>query len=528
MTIRSNGLSKKIMSVRMLGVLCATLFLLGTIIFIFQTSTFGSPDEAGNDFFIRHLAKTGEYSVATPLTAEQLSVFHPRTAGVRGTTLVPASFVGYLQLSAALNHLGGDRVYFVLTPLLALLALYALFQLMHYYCSARWALLGTALIGLHPAWWQFQTLPGFHNGAFASLIVTTAWLLRRFHEHRSWRRALLVGVTYGLALLVRPAEILWTGPLVAIVLITQRGGWKWLLMIVGVTAVMQVPWLAANQHIYGSSLSSGYTPAGIFPEAISGAGTTTHTWWGPLRLYIPPGGWSWHWLSSAWWYGILLVPAWSAMALTVLIGYFSGKLNNRAKMIKLTVICLFFSWYLAYYGSWNLYPLEPAVRIGSLASYSRYWLPLYTAMAPGVVLFLRRMATRSRLVTGIVIAGLFASQITAIVWHPNSGMLARFDRDRTAVQKRDHVLMMTESSALIIAGQSDKYFINDRLTAFRLPQNQHEWELLQQIRTARPVYVYVTPRQYRKETVEAAAAKVHLHVNLAMNIGSDQLWEVTP
>ena len=62
--------SKKKVFFGVIAVTIAILYIAAT----FNQKTFGSPDEAGNDFFIRHLASTGQYSVATPLTAEQLFV----------------------------------------------------------------------------------------------------------------------------------------------------------------------------------------------------------------------------------------------------------------------------------------------------------------------------------------------------------------------------------------------------------------------------------------------------------------------
>jgi hypothetical protein len=290
-----------------------------------------------------------------------------------------------------------------------------------------------------------------------------------------------------------------------------------------VVLCVQLPWLIANRTIYGSFLSSGYTPGGVFIDAVGSEAVVAPV----KKLFTPPGGvWSWHWLSSTWWYFILLVPAWSAMALVAIVRYYRRKYVTWSKALKLSILSLIGIFPLVYYGTWNLYPNTPAADVGAMSSYSRYWIPLYLMMVPGVIITLRMLSKRWIIVVAAVVLGL--SQIIAVWSHPVSGLNARFNGDKKNRNVREQVLSVTETNAVIIAGHADKYFQDERLSAFRLPQTNAQWQTLQKLLTIRPVYLYVAVNAVDTGEAITNMQSFGMTMEPVLTIGREVLWKISP
>lgn len=512
--------------VHWLGLGLVVVVYVSAIVWLGVSSTVpGSPDESANNFFINQKNTTGSFSYQTPLTPEQLTNFHPRSMVVQGSTVLSGSWPGLLIAGHWLDSVFGSKAHYVLVPLLSIVGLLALYQIGRRYWEPKWCWLAVSLLALHPAWVQFQTLPLFHNGAFVSLLLVVGWLLVRQQEKPSLKRAAVFGLAYGAALFFRPSEILWTGPLVAIVLLSMPNGWKWLSTTVVITAAVQIPWLLQNHQLYGQWLASGYAPAGFTAandQEITGRQTKI---WDVLK---PAGGqWTWNFWSTVWWFVVLLQPAWSLAALVALGRYYHRKMVTWTKIIKLSLATMFGLWLIVYYGSWSLYPNVPATTVGSLASYVRYWLPLYVAMAAGVTVFFRQWSTQPFLKV-IVIAAVFMSQVFTVMAHPNAGLVHRHQQQATISAKITQVVSQTENNALIVAGQFDKYLYGQRLTTFSLPQTENQWRVFRTLIGDRPVYVYAGPTAYRRTRVEQDLALIDARISQEISIGRDQLWRVVP
>ena len=206
--------------------------------------------------------------------------------------------------------------------------------------------------------------------------------------------------------------------------------------------------------------------------------------------------------------------------------YISGRFGRWSKALKISAIGIIGFFPLIYYGSWNLYPGIPAAEVGSLASYARYWLPLYMAMVVGVIIFLRLLSRRG--FTMILVGGLVLSQLTVIIMHPVAGLSARFKADQQARLSRQAVLNDTTSDSLIIAGAHDKYLADQRMVGFSLPSNPAGCSVLKSILAQRPVYLYATLNQYNYRQLNLDLAATHLMIKLTANINTDQLWEIKP
>lgn len=504
---------------RFAAILAAIVWLGASSWVVTQSTPVGSPDEAANRLFIRHVAETGSYAIPTDLSPTEANTFHPRSTMPKDGQIIPASFLGLVQVGALIARVGGLGAERFLTPLLAGLALWALFDVFRRFWGRWWSLFGVTVLAAHPVFFEFMTLPYLHNGAFAAVLAIAGWALLRHLEQPSVQRAVTFGLLYGLALMFRPIEVLWTGPIVAIMLIARRD-WRSLAVMVIATVAMQLPWMVANHQLYGSWLRTGYAPAGLFTT-----GNETGAASSSLQLFAPAGGrWTWHWLSSTWWYLVLLVPTWSLAASISLIRYFRRKCTSLGKVVKLAAISLVAIVPLVYYGSWDLYPQTPAATVGALASYARYWLPLYMAMVAGVILVLRTVTARWLL--WLCMMALMGSQLVPLIAHPSSGLQARLSGADRGLARQTFVADRTPENSLIIAGRQDTYLDDVRLTTFQLPEAETDWATLRSIVVRRPVYIYLAPGQYDPAALTQVLTDHGLRVGATFSQGRDQLWEV--
>lgn len=505
---------------RLAAGLAIVSWLVGTSWVVLHTSTVGSPDEAANQLFIQHLAQTGQYRLDTSLPAEVLEYLHPRSMAIQGQFLASGSFLGLVQAGAVLEKLFSSVGPKLFTPWLALLGLYAVYLVFRRFWGRWWALLGVVLIAAHPAFFEFATLPYLHNGAFAFGLMIAGWALLRLLEWPTLWRSVVFGAIFGAAVAFRPIEVVWTLPVVVVLLIARRL-WKPLFVVLATSFLLQLPWLIANQSVYGSWLSSGYTPSGVFTEEVGTAAVVA-----PAKtLFTPPGGeWNWHWLSSMWWYYVMFLPAWSIMSAVALAMYFRRKFVTWSKTGKLLLIALLGLYPFVYYGTWNLYPTMKSSVNGALASYVRYWLPLYIIMAPGVVMFLRWL--RNRWVV-MVLAGVLLMMQAATIWRqPVAGLRARFAADRTHVATRTLVTTNTPADAVIIAGSDDKYLQLDRLATYRLPQNDAQWSAVQLLITIHPTYLLGGVGQYTVASAQSALRAHELDLTPVASINRTELYSV--
>lgn len=490
-----------------------------TSLLVLSISSIGSPDEAANQAFIRQYAATGEYTIPSGLSPESTQIFHPRSVLPQGDRLAPGSFLGLVQAGAMVVRVFGVGAERFLLPTLGLIGLWALYLVVRRFWSRWWSLAAVALVAVHPAWFGQLTAPYLHNGAFMAMLLVSGWAILRLLERPTFLRSVVMGIVFGLTLFFRPVEALWTVPLVMVLLIARRLWWP--LIVVGtLTVAWQLPWLLANRELYGSWLSSAYTPAGVW-QAETGSATGV----APAKIFFtPPGGtWSWHWLSSVWWYLIVLPSPVSILAL-VALGRYLRRAARGVKVVKLLLLSLPIIFFLVYYGTWNLYPTSTSSQIGWFASYCRYWLPIYVAFCIGAVVAIQAIFTRR--FRFVVLSIVFVTCGFATVAHANSGVLQRLSASQTGEERRSFILRQTEPSSLVIAGQQDKYLFTQRRVANRWPENEPAFLQLKTVVNERPVYLYGTANQYSERRLRSQLEPYGLTLGTKKNLGSETLWSI--
>lgn len=483
-----------------------------------QHSVSTSPDEAANRFMATSWAQTGSLHVPTALSAAQLAAFHPRSFAIHDTQLWPGSFVGFVMLVGWLQRLGTAGP-IILTLLISGLSIVAWYRLGRAFWEPAWALGAAALMTSLPVLIAHQVLPYTQPTLYVSFLMLAGYALLQYQQRKTATWAVIVGLLYGLALFIRPVEVLFTGPMIAVVILAHRK-YRHFLITVLTTLVVQLPWLIVAYQTFHAVLGSGYSLEGV---SVSTAGSALPLW----RIVLTPAGgaWSWHWLVSVRDYLLLLYPAMSAMSAVALWLYFRRKFIEPIKIFKIGMVILLGVYYLAYYGSWNLYVDATASRIGSAASYARYWLPLYIAMTAGVIVFLRTTLARFRPLALTMIGVLVAVNFWTWWSHP-SGYRAVIKDDRHLLALRQQVLTSTEPDSLVIAGQNDKLLVGYRLTSYAYPTAAGEWQLLNTMVKQRPVYILAINPPVSQPSLAEQAAKQHLTLKLKTNTADGPLWQL--
>jgi hypothetical protein len=146
------------------------------------------------------------------------------------------------------------RLTSVLLGTLTVLACAAVFRLL--FAEAWQRLLALSMVAF---WAQFAYVSSvLNNDNLAILLVTLALLLVLQQQRHSytWRRAFLLGVVLGAALLTKATLGLLVIPM-ALVTIFDRRAWRYAVLTAGVTALVAGWWYMRNWVLYGDPTSIG-------------------------------------------------------------------------------------------------------------------------------------------------------------------------------------------------------------------------------------------------------------------------------
>lgn len=496
------------------------LLVFGLLLAIMMTVTtrLTSPDEALNALFAKRVVQGQSLAIPTSLSAEQLAAFSPRSVAVRGTKMLPGSFVGFDLVIGHIEARLGTNGPAIVLALLAALAAGCWFLIVRRYWEPSWAWLSVLLLIFHPAFLQFMTLPYFHAGWFTALLMMTGYALLRYQEKPHWQTAIWVGLAAGAALFIRPSEVLWVGPAIGVVMIARPRGWLWLLITAPIVLAMQIPWLVIDHHLYGSFFASAYTPNGL--DAVATAGSAS---W--LSLLTPAGGkWSWVFWRHVWDFVVLQFPVYSVLTAVTLVVYFRRKFFSWLKVLKIGSIIFLTMYVLAYYGTWELYPHVTAAQVGTLASYIRYWLPLVVAMSAGVIVALRGVAHMSVRMATVVVALVVVGNVLVAVFHPASGWQQRRRDNQQESARVRAVLPYVPPNGFLFAGNDDKLFVAKRTVSYAYPVTSDDWRLAAEMVQARPVFVLADPRAMSLTSLADQASRAGLLLQSLTTIQGDRLF----
>ncbi|EKD47454.1 MAG: hypothetical protein ACD_66C00054G0001, partial [uncultured bacterium] len=183
--------------------------------------------------------------------------------------IVPVSFLGLSVLSGLFAFIFGSWSISLVTPLLAVLAIFAWKQILYRLTeNERLSDFGALLLMIHPAFWYYTGRTMMHNVGFVALLLLALYFIVCQPIKANWQKTVildefLAGLMLGLAISFRASEAVWVGVLVVGFLFWQR---KELVLknvfVFLISAVLiLLPFLALNKVLYGSMLETGYTVA---------------------------------------------------------------------------------------------------------------------------------------------------------------------------------------------------------------------------------------------------------------------------
>jgi len=475
---------------------------------------FDWPDETANYFWITRYAQPGQLVEPEPLNVAAQNQVHPRSFNVLPDgALVPGSFLGFIVLYGSVAKLLGIASVIYLTPLLAVLGGLAFYGIIRKIFDQNVALLATGLLLIHPAWWYYATTSLLPNVALVSCLLMSVYLLvkkmpdaeahDRWFEpgesRSSWGAVLLAGALAGLALSIRPSEVIWvSGLYLAVLLWTSRTlSPLRVLLFIAMAAVALMPSLAQQAAIYGNWLTTGYNQLEPATDAASSQAcqvcSMTASLIAPFGFHPGLAAYNFwiHYVSHFWWL--------SLFAVLGLVVFLTRPQRRPAApfMYLLFSLCVGL-WLALYYGSWQ-FSDQLTVNLNTLGlSYVRYWLPGYLLALPFVALgllwfttFLPKGPAALLLVLMLGFVGYQSVNLT---------LVAKADsllpvRERIAGYKRTAatVFEATESESLIVTVRKDKVFFPDRKvihTFSALSLNSELLGLLPTVVTLAPVYYY--------------------------------------
>jgi sulfur transfer complex TusBCD TusB component (DsrH family) len=202
----------------LLIVLGLGLFLsVGSIMPRITTELFASPDETAVMVFARawEFGEGFRLPHGLPEQLEHFQSFHPRSMIRQGDYLVPVGFLGMPLIISFVEMLGqGLGAY--LTLILVLSAIYPLWRLAKK-TNPRVAIITVFIFLTFPTILLYVNRGLFPNLPVVALTIWAVWALAgvRRWEKASVIRAVIGGISVGLAFIIRPVEAVWIIPWVA-------------------------------------------------------------------------------------------------------------------------------------------------------------------------------------------------------------------------------------------------------------------------------------------------------------------------
>ncbi len=418
------------------------------------------PDEMANYFFARQFAAEQTLVVDEPYNAIAQNLITPRSVTIRQGNLIPVGFVGLPVLYGLLMMMLGDLAVFA-TAVLGVLGVVLVYQLTALFFNRTVAGVAAILIALQPAYAYYASFAMLPNMAFLACALGGIYFLLRSSYHRAiFYNFTLSSLLLGCAVMIRPSEILWLGPVVLGIAIALRKVFTLMRLLHWILPAAVVGFVNAylNFATYGSLLPLGYTTTvsqtGSVTQGVSltGAllpfGVDAAQLWENVTRFIMP----------AHWYFLVL-----AVFGIVSYAFFH---QYREKYAYFAVLAWVSIVLLVYYGSWELvdsFTLNHSV-LG--ISFNRYWLPIIILLTPLIAYFVvhvYRLGTiwHKMAAVGIVFAVLVMNLMQLYVLRPDN-LVAVKQSLREQQELHEHIIDTTQGNAVIITERGDKIVFPQR------------------------------------------------------------------
>lgn len=483
---------------------------------------FDSPDETMNYFFAARVARGDPLQAYDAAIAESANLIHPRSFNVINSALVPGGFLGHPVILGAIGRIVGVRFMFLLIPLLAAAAIFALAAIVRRVFDENTAWITAILAFTSPIFIYHAALPYFPNVFFASLLILgiAALMLRPRPAF-----AFAGGALLGLALFVRTSEALAVGALFAVILFIMIRNKQLRRPVVACFGFVLglAPMFYLQLQLYGSIFSTGYAR---FQDT---AGEVADRPLGIVSFFLPFGFQFANiahnvlrsFFSVEWW---IVIP--------MLVGFAIWIRRRPSVGATRYTIALFVggAWLFIFYGSWLIgTPVIRAVNTISL-SYVRYWLPVTLFALPFVAIFYQWLWKQWKPAAPIVfVLTTIMSFHLAFLGAPES-LIPLSNRTDGYRRSASELSTNTPADAVIITVWTDKIAFPERRVVATWPPIAEDGKLLAvlpNLSRTYPLYFYARLSDDEKREADTAFTSVGfaLHPKLTTD-GGENLYEL--
>ncbi len=534
--------------------LCAIIFFLGTYLLTQHRDIFISPDETAGVFFTNAFSQTGSFRVADSLNQRFGGILHPRSVVTDGGVYLPGSFLGLSFLYSFFLFFFGGWILPFITPMVAVLAVFAWKKVLEQWFSKRVAFVSAILLLFHPAFWYYSARGLMPNVLFVSLLIFGTYVLSSrplvYHLKRCENRIgplkhfqkdldfVVAGLCFGSALFVRLAELYWVFPLVVFLVYVYRKQMR-LRCIATFGVAFAIPlaiMLMLNTQTYGNPFVMGYTFVSQHAASIATSITeeSTHD---RLSWIFPFGFHPRAVLKHVLFYLGLLFP-WltilSLAGLPVVLRKSNLIEGDRARRTYTIVALLLALWLGIWYGSWTLTDNPDPTQITIANSYVRYWLPLFILSTPFIASALVWISNRLRpkigkcLVLIVCVVCVVGVNFYATFYRGQDGLVRVEQTLQDSIKIRAQVFDLTPADSVIIVDRADKLFFPYRHILYPL-RSENTYALMPQILNSTSLYYYgVTLPQTDVDYLnQKKLIETGLHITLVQTFGIESLYRIT-
>lgn len=495
---------------------------------------FDSPDETANAFFIARVA------ASQPMGAPNRSVTilgdegAPRSQRVVDGVLVPEGFPGLAYYWGILARYVSLTGVMYIVPMLGLIALYAWYGIVRFFFNQKIASLAFLLLGFFPPYIYWSSRVFMPNmpvlscmliGVWASL---QAWKCRRFslsldcadeggvdreNPHTRFSRVRgtaflgLAGLAFGLAIAIRPSDLVWMTPVMIAAISTQviRARWYTLVSVVVCGAVI-APVLYVHRELYGSFFASGYAHHALLQAQQS--------IFVNIRRYFGEG------------YGWLMITGVTGVMMAIITS-----LRYRGAHTFRVLLCVFLTATTAgalmlLYGGQPHQEFIPGIRFVS-ESHTRYFLPLYVMMTLWAAYAFSRLSTFAssalmRTTTPLIML-MLAGGVWGVLTSPGGIMFYKAAVERNG-ETRKSLLRIVGPDALVLGMHAEKFIFPLRSVSRYADDPRVVQRVAEEIKNRKtPVYIIDTVSPKDLSPTATLYASYGLRVALVQEV-TPGLW----
>ncbi len=488
----------------------AVVFFIGTFVLIQYSDIYISPDGTANAFFAKQYSNTGTLKFFDQINVDLDDRIFPRSIIAKDGYYLPISFLGLPVLYGSFLYIFGDGVLNFITPVLAILAVFAFHKIITRIFNKEIANISALLLFFHPAFWYYSARGLMHNVLFSTLLIFSVYFILitpiKLHlkkcentigKIKIWQTKIdlvVSGLLVGLALFVRTSEVYWVVGLILFLFIILRKHINKpdiFIFLIGII-IGVLPVLIMNNNTYGDPLISGYT-MGMGDVEVSTVSIDSS-----VMSYLFPFGihprtaikhMSDYGFALFWWLSIFVFAGIPVVQL-------KEKQSKQNKRLIYTVVFLLLAVWLGFwYGSWIIFDNPDKTQLTIANSYIRYWLPVFIMSIPFIAGFILWISDKSKSIfskkifTTTLVLLLVGLNINVTFFNGQDSLKEVSKTLSESTEIKNFTLSISDKDSVVIVDRSDKIFFPNRRVIYPL-RSEKTYELLPELVNKNEVYYY--------------------------------------